>query len=402
MNKKILFIDDNPNVLQGIKRSLRGQRQVWDMAFATSGNEAIDMIEKSGIDMIVSDVKMPGMNGAELLEWVARNHPQVIRLVLSGHTDNELALRLAGVAHQYLTKPCATESLINTINKTFRLRSYLKDESLYKIMNGLKTLPSQPNTYHQIVTCLQSETASLEDISEIINSDPAMLAKTMQLVNSAFFGLGRRITNSRDALSIIGVDAIKALTLTIGIFTQFDTNSIDHDTGYSVTDLLHRSLAVAQLAERIAKTENLSKTLSDDCFLAGMLHAIGILILRQILPDEFYHLLNSIKQSGKTLIEAETEHFGTNHDAIAAYILGLWGLPNALIEALAFHTHPSKYQCEVHSPLVIVHAADVLLHEHQNDSIVTRIEIDDACSKQSIFQQKMEVWRELLSKEPTK
>ncbi len=400
MNKRILFVDDEPSVLQGLKRSLRGQRKVWDMAFASSGNEAIEIIGESEFDMIVSDMKMPGMNGAELLEWVTKNHPQVIRLVLSGHTDEDMAIRVAGVAHQYLTKPCTTESLINTLDKTFKLRSYLKDERLYQLMNGLKTLPSLPKTYHQIVTCLQSKTASLEDISNIINRDPAMLAKTLQLVNSAFFGLGRRITNSRDALSVIGVNAIKALTLTIGIFNQFDTRSIEPDTGYSTTDLLHRSIAVAQFAERIAKSEHLSKSQSDDCFLAGMLHTIGILILQQIFPDEFDNLLRNIKQSGKTLIEAETEQFGTNHDAVAAYILGLWGLPSDLIGALAFHNHPSEYPCEALTPLVIVHAADALLQEHKNSSIVTRIELDDACSKQPGNQQKIEAWRELLSQEP--
>ncbi len=399
MNKKILFVDDEIGVLQGLKRALRCQRDVWDMVFVSSGNDALKQLESDDVDMIVTDMKMPGMNGAELLEKVADHYPKVIRIVLSGHADEHLTMRAACYAHQYLSKPCDTEFLKDALEKVLKLRGYLNDDNLCCLVNGLKSLPSLPSAYHQIVRCMESETASLEDISAIINKDPAMLAKTMQLVNSAFFGLGRRITNSLDALSVIGVEVIKSLILTIGVFDHFHAPQPADDSAFSANNMLHHSLKVARLSERIARTEHGSKTLIDDCFLAGMLHSIGILILKYNLPEKFDLAQKMMKSGKKTLIEAEDEVYGTNHEAVGAYILGLWGLPNDLVEALAFHNNPSDFSCDELTPLIIVHAADALLQEHEEQSMVARMHLDRACAENSILKNRIDVWRELITEE---
>ena len=185
-----------------------------------------------------------------------------------------------------------------------------------------------------------------------------MTLKILQLVNSAFFGLGRHISDCKEAATIIGLDALRTLVLSIGIFSQFDQKRIK-DKVFSIESLLHHSLAVAGLAKRIAQVEGADKTVADDCFLAGMLHDIGILILEQNFSEDYVKIRSLITEQGMELNRAEHTAFDTTHDAVGGYLLGLWGLPNSVVEAVAFQHHPGLSVCEQFSALGAVHVADI-------------------------------------------
>src|SRR5438093_827737 len=115
MKTRILFIDDETLVLQGLQRMLRSMRNDWEMEFVESGAKALERIAQVGFDVVVSDMRMPGMNGAELLAEVMKRNPKTVRLILSGHADKELILKCVGSTHQYLAKPCDPEALKATI-----------------------------------------------------------------------------------------------------------------------------------------------------------------------------------------------------------------------------------------------------------------------------------------------
>src|SRR5262249_34954838 len=109
--KRILFVDDEPQVLEGLQRILYPLPREWKMEFVASGNEALKRLGETEFDVLVTDVRMPEMSGIELLAEVVERYPQVIRMVLSGTVDQDLTLRSAALAHQYLVKPCDAQAL---------------------------------------------------------------------------------------------------------------------------------------------------------------------------------------------------------------------------------------------------------------------------------------------------
>ena len=392
MKQRILFVDDERSILDGLQRSLRGQRKEWEMVFVNSGEEALKMINEKNFDAIVSDMRMPGMNGAQLMNVLAENHPELIRIILSGHSDETMIIQSTGTAHQFLTKPCDTNVLKDTLNRAFALNSFLGNRQLQSFLAGIKSLPSIPHTYQKIMDMLNSADTSLLEIAEVISTDPAMTAKILQLVNSAFFGLGRQISSSKEAAMLIGLDAIKALALTVGIFSQFDDKQTK-DATFSIESLLNHALAVARLAERIAKAEGVDKTVANDCFLAGLLHEMGILILADNFSEEYCKVRELSRSQNIPLYQAEQNIFGATHDAIGAYLLGLWSINDTVVEAVAFHHHPELSGCSEFSPLVAVYIADILMdcnctETGAEENVITFL-------KKIGLEERLETWRSL-------
>lgn len=197
MKRRILFVDDEPNVLQGLQRMLRPMRSEWEMEFAGGGEEALQKMEQAPFDVIVSDMRMPGMNGAQLLKEVARRYPDTVRIVLSGHSDREYILQLVTTTHQYLAKPCDAQTIKDTVNRACALRDLLTSKELSALVSQVKSLPSLPSLYTRIIEILQSDDPSLQKIGQIVSEDIAMSAKVLQLVNSSFFGIARRYLQPR-------------------------------------------------------------------------------------------------------------------------------------------------------------------------------------------------------------
>ena len=220
--KRILFVDDEPLILQALQRMLRSMRDEWEMEFAEGGGQALERMAQIHFDVVVSDMRMPGMNGADLLAEVMKRHPHTVRIILSGHADKELILKCIGSTHQYLAKPCDAEALKATVRRASAVETRLKDETLRKLVGSMDRLPSIPTLYTEILDALRDPEVSLEAIGEIVGKDPAMTAKILKLVNSAFFGLRRQIASSTQAANFLGLDTIRSLVLSINAFSQFE------------------------------------------------------------------------------------------------------------------------------------------------------------------------------------
>ena len=200
--KRILFVDDEPNVLAGLRRLLYPLRDQWDMAFAGSGREALQRLEESAFDVLVTDLRMPEMTGVELLGRVRQRFPQITRIVLSGIADLELTLRAATLAHQYLCKPCDSATLHNTLERAYSMRQVLEDPALRELISGIEELPSLPSIYLDLTGILGSGEACAQDIADVITQDMVMTAKMLQLVNSPMFALHRKVTNVAEAVNV--------------------------------------------------------------------------------------------------------------------------------------------------------------------------------------------------------
>jgi putative nucleotidyltransferase with HDIG domain len=358
MGMNVLFVDDESNVLSGLRRLLRGQRSEWDMEFASSGSEALQLMEKRPVDVIVSDMRMPHMNGAELLAKVAKDYPKTVRLILSGQSENEKILRSIGPAHQFLSKPCDPDVLIATIQRACGLQNQLQHPTLRQVVAQISFLPSLPALYRNLVHELESDSSSMEQIGAMIGGDIAMSAKVLQLVNSSFFGLAQHVSCPKHAVALLGLNVIRPLVLLAGAYSQCDNPDLD---GYSLEKSIQHSLSVATLARKIASSQSSNNQLIDDSFIAGMMHDIGKLILAVNMRERYQEILLRARDTKTSIWRTEIETLGTSHAEIGAYLLTLWGFPNSIVEAVAWHHQPSLMPSPIFSPLTAVHFANALL-----------------------------------------
>jgi len=332
-------------------------RDEWEIYFAGSGREALELMEREPIDVVVSDMCMPGMSGAELLSEVMRKYPKTVRIILSGYSSPKTIMDLVGVTHQYLSKPCDAEALKRAVHRAFLVRNMLANEDLKKLLSQLDKIPSLPSLYYELVDELNSPSASIQRIGEIVSKDVAMTAKILQLVNSAFFGLVRHVSSPAQAVALLGLDTVKALVLSIKVFSQFDERKVK---AFSIDKLWDHSIAVGSFARVIAKSEGMERQAVDDSFMAGLLHDVGKLVLADNLTGQYAEVLNRARERRLPPYELERRVFGATHAEVGAYLLGLWGLPDSIVEAVSFHHRPRKAIARAFSALTSVHVADVL------------------------------------------
>lgn len=360
MKPRVLFVDDETNVLQGLARMLRPMREKWEMAFAESGEEALGLLTRGDFHVIVTDMRMPGMDGSRLLEQVKELYPHMVRIILSGHSDPVMILKSVGAAHQYLAKPCEAALLINTVEKSLNLKQLLSTPQVRALVAGLGTLPSLPSLYSQILAELQAQDPSPQKVGHIVARDVAMTAKILQLVNSAFFGLFKEVRHPVEAVRYLGIETIKALVLSFHLFEQLQPAPLE---GFSGQKLWEHSFEAAKAAKRIAWSETHDPATSDSAFTAGLLHDTGRLVLATSLPEQYGLLLHKARENKKPLWQAELGALGASHAEVGAYLMGIWGLPQDIVEATAFHHCPSMSLPPPRgfSPTAAVHAAEALL-----------------------------------------
>jgi HD-like signal output (HDOD) protein/CheY-like chemotaxis protein len=355
--RRVLFVDDEPRILEGLRRMLRAQRQEWEMAFAPGGEAALALMEASPFDVIVSDMRMPGMDGAKLLARVRELHPQVVRIVLSGHTSLSTALRAVPVAHQFLAKPCDAGTLRVAVERACHLKGLLSDDSIRRTVGALRDLPSLPRTYDALTQALADPDTPLQKIARIVEQDVGISAKILQLVNSAFFGIANSITSIQHAVIYLGINTLRSLTLSLEIFRVFEPKTAL--PGFSLEGLERHARLAAHVAARLP----VPKHLAEIPMVAAMLHDVGKLILAWKLPERFKELLAEAEKEHCPLYEVEEREYGFSHAEIGAYLLGLWGLPYILVEAVALHHRPNRVPHEYFDAVAAVYVANLLAHE---------------------------------------
>lgn len=354
MSTRILFVDDEPDVLNGLRRTLRPMRNEWQMTFAESGSEALRILEEQPHDVVVSDMRMPLMDGAQLLAEVQRRHPEAVRIILSGHSDQELILRSVGPTHQFLSKPCEPDLLRRTIERALVLRQLLTDPRLKAVVGQIQSLPSMPTLLAELTEELQHPSCSLQKVGDIISQDVGMTSQILHLVNSAFFGLRREISDPGAAVTYLGLSTVASLVLTCHIFRQVDESC---RAWLGVDRIWQHSMNTGLMAKAITKIETGDKKQMEEAFAAGLLHDAGRIVLATGLPARYRQVMDLAALEHRSLVETESRVFGVTHAEVGAYLVGIWGLPNPITEALAFHHTPGACPARVFCPLTAVHVA---------------------------------------------
>jgi HD-like signal output (HDOD) protein/CheY-like chemotaxis protein len=356
--KRILFVDDERNVLEGLRGLLHKQRKVWEMSFASSGEEALAILASGGpFDVVVSDMRMPAMSGAELLSRVQREHPHAVRIVLSGQTEQDVARRIVHVAHQFLAKPCDGRQVQQTIERACNLQALLAQPALRQVVGQIGQLPVKPAIYTALVAMLENPSSSLADAARVIERDIGTTTKILQVVNSAFFGLPHRVSDITSAVTYLGLEMVKALVLSV------EMRSSQKGTAPPVGFDLDRMQEHGLLSARVARRLLTDRTAGQDAFSAAMVQGAGVLVLCAGMPALFNEIVAQSRATGAALPVVERERLGVTHAEIGAYLMGIWGLPYSVVEAVAYLNDPQRAGSTSQDIVTAVHVGSALAAE---------------------------------------
>lgn len=382
---RILFVDDEPKILTGLRRMLHSQRREWEMEFAEGGVEAIKRLQAGPFDVVVSDARMPGMEGAELLEEVRCKYPDTVRIILSGQCSRDSVLQCVGVAHQFLSKPCDAEFLKAVITRVCSRRDCILDGEARTAVSRVSSLPSQSGLYSSLVDLTAVETASVQTLSEMIGADVAMSMKVVQLVSSGFFGSPQRVIDVPRAVELLGAETIRVLAALPGVFRPRQPDEFDE---VFLCDVNEHCLTVAEAAKRVAQSATGDRKTAAHACVAGMFHEVGPLIRpsRAAPPREL-----------EDPDDAKGSRSAIFHDSLAgAYLAALWGLPAEVVEIIAGLHDPTQSEDRAFTALTAVHVAHACLHDRRRRSDgVESGELDVDYLRRIHCADRLNEWREI-------
>ena len=348
---RLLFVDDEPHVLDGLQRLLVFDDD-WEVRTALGGRAALECLAEEPADVVISDMRMPGMDGAEFLRQVQSLYPRTVRVILTGQTNADAAQRAIPVAHQFLTKPCDTTILLNVLDQVRDLRTLLSDERLQQLVGGVRTLPAQPRVYLALTQALLDPDVSTARVVHIIERDPGIASKVLHLANSSFFGLHHHTVELAAAVSHIGYTLLHSLVAACEVFGALGGDDAIREAG--AVD----PYVCARLARSIGRRTGL-----DNAFTAALLRDIGVLILDRRESDPDGAPLSPAPGPHAERHLREHEAFGFDHAQIGAYLLAVWGLPTALVRGVLYHHAPLE-EADTHVTTAgVVYLAENLLRD---------------------------------------
>ncbi len=216
---RILFVDDEPLILEGLQNLLRRFRKKWKMSFATGGDEALQWLAKEAFDIVITDMRMPGMSGADLLQKVREKHPGTARIMLSGYSEEETILQALPVAHQYMSKPCDPVILQRIIENLVAGIEELEHPRLAQAANQLGAPLTSTESLENLKALLEDAETNSDAIHRLIASDVGLTARLIQIVSSSFFGRPQTVTNVSEAVHYLGLPMLKKLVQQPAIFS---------------------------------------------------------------------------------------------------------------------------------------------------------------------------------------
>lgn len=331
--KKVLFVDDEIQILKALNRIFIDAG--YELFFAESANKALKILEDNTVDMIVSDMRMPGMDGIELLKIVKKKYPDIIRIILSGFADEHEVMHTLqnNISKAYMFKPWNNEELLNIVKQNLFNKTNLPHE-LTTYINNMEKLPTIKERYGGIRDAIKAEKNILYLVSEI-EKDPTISAKVLQIANSAFYG--KRTGSLSKALTFIGTNELENILLSMEIMEQFVSLN---ENRVIVKKIWNHSYFTNKIQHTI-QSYFLHKVSSHTEITAGLLHKIGIVFMIMYYGDTYAALLKeSLKNNQFELNVKEKEKYGFTHPELSAYILKWWNAPDQIVESSAFYQSP--------------------------------------------------------------
>jgi HD-like signal output (HDOD) protein len=308
-------------------------------------------------------MRMPGMDGAELLSIVRERHPTVVRVILSGQTDEAAMLRAVHVAHRLLAKPCPAEGLYEVIRRTHLWVTGLHGSGCAAAVAQIGVLPTPPGIYLELTEILRDNDVALDAIVAIVGRDPALCARTLQLANSSFFSrVGSPVSHVRQAVARVGTRLLRSLSLSEGILGKAAGGA----AGQLVERMQQHALSVADAALHLGSASGAR----DDGFTAALLHGVGLLALVAADPG-------LVDLSRRVCDGRKIDPVGVSSAEMGAYLLDLWGLPKHIVEAVLLHDAPEAIAPKGAVVAALTHVADALVKgQEPNAGVVAAYSLD--------------------------
>jgi HD-like signal output (HDOD) protein len=376
--RRILFVADDPHLHRFLRQLMEPLEEEWQAAYSRGGSEALRCLEDGSYAIIMTDVRLAAGFCQELLLQARERTPQVVRIVMAGPGDQELLLRVLPLVQRIVAKPCDPAELYATLQRTQSLRELLQSPEVVAMVGRLGQIPTLSTLYSRIADELMKPDYSLAKVGELVSQDPGIAAKLLQVANSALIGLRRPATTPSQAVRVLGGELTRTLVLAADLFSRYNPAQL---RPFCIDQLWEHSQSVAALAGRIAQIERMDERNTRDSTLAGLFHDIGQLLLASQLPEAYRDVFQLSRRENLPLARAEKEILGATHAEVGAYLLGLWGLPDPLVEAVAWHHLPEQCPGIIISPLTTVHAAEALLSEREGErphiAYLERLGLDD-------------------------
>ncbi len=340
--KTLLFVDDERSVLSSLRRLLR--REGWNLLFAESAVEGMELLRQHEVDLVVSDMRMPQIDGATFLKKVRQDYPHTVRIMLTGYADRASVSRAFSDAeiHELVSKPWDDEELKQILRDALEQSEHQEGEipGLHAIINEIETLPPLPHTYTEVRQALRkAEANSTEPVAEVIMRDPSMAARLLQVANSSFFGQRRAVDTVSRAILVLGLQMVENLVLAT---SAFDALRFDGLPNLTADELWKHSLACGAIARHIAERQHKPESFQETAMLAGTLHDLGKLVLAKYVAEQYSKVLRDAHASEKSLFDIERAQLGTDHPAIGGHLADWWNLPPKIVEAVRWHHVPNE------------------------------------------------------------
>lgn len=352
---QVLLVDDDHQVLRVLERLVQRMRPGCSVTSVCDGKAALAAIDANAYDVVVTDIRMPGVSGVDVLRRAKTSRPGTVRVAMSGYAAPQELSEMVDLAHRFLAKPVDFTVLREAIDRTDALHTGVPEAAVRKAMFAFNNLPSAPALYARLQKVLGDQDRPIRQLVEVISRDDALSARLLQVANSAFYGASNRSSSVFDAVLRVGGNALKSLALSLGAFRSFSRT--DRCAGFSIEAHEAHSFLVARIAARLVSSRQ-----SDDAFAMALLHDIGKLVFASRMSAEFAPLLARAAAEGRPLAAIEDEAGVISHAKVGAHLLGGWGLPQPLVDAVAHHHDPSALTAEQWGPQHAVHVADALVH----------------------------------------
>ena len=387
---RIMFVDDDPMVVRGIARNMSMMGPKMDIVVLTSAAEALKTLAKELVDVLITDLCMPGIDGAALLDEVRSRYPTVLRFVLSGEAKPEIMLQASRLSHQYLSKPCETAVLHNTIVETLARMGTIKNPEVAKVISHLEGIPSRQASLAEFLRLLNDNSVPLDKIASSLKNDPGLSARLLKVANSPYFGHSGSIESLDEAIGLLGMDMIVSMAATHKLFAVAPPPAASN---LKLDALWEHCVYVASLVRHIGYKLKVSQSVLREAGTAALLHDIGKLVLAYAIPSEYAEACTRAQAERMPGWQAEYSIFGNHHAETGGCLLKLWGLPAAVVETVSLHHTPHHSTENRVGPVTLVHIADAVAHAGTTDGAITFLDV--AHLKERNLPEEMEYWLSL-------
>lgn len=340
--KKILIVDDEIQILKSLTRMFMDTD--YRIYTAQNSNDALSIIESEGIDMIISDMRMPLVDGYTFLYNVKEKYPKIIRILLSGYTEEKPMYRalLHNLAKLYIFKPWNNNDFLTNVKKLFKNEEQMNSKDLADIIDKLDQIYNSPGSSYEIITRLNEE--NLDDVINLIEKDPEISACLQEVSQSAIYGVMPK--SIRQAAQYIGLPNLKSFIYWASLKSSLKSDNL---AGNAFDTLCSHSYLTSRIFLFIYEAF-LHKQPPEASMFAGLMHNIGLLIQLDSLrrkQDAGFGADTAINK----LISLDHEEYQHSHQMVGAHFIDIWDLPFSIYEATLYHHRPTDGNI-VHNELV--------------------------------------------------